>query len=56
MSDIGSDILAGGSDGMIRKVPDVSKIQGFGWKAKTSLKGAITLTYKHSANSNLYDK
>ena len=33
-------------DGTMRKVLDVSKIQGLGWKASTSLKEGITLTYK----------
>ena len=33
-------------DGTMRKVMDVSKIQGLGWKAKTSLKQGISLTYK----------
>ncbi|KXS32063.1 MAG: GDP-L-fucose synthase [Candidatus Gallionella acididurans] len=33
-------------DGTMRKVMDVSKIQGLGWKAATSLKQGITLTYK----------
>jgi nucleoside-diphosphate-sugar epimerase len=30
----------------MRKVLDVGKIQGLGWKAKTSLKEGINLTYK----------
>ena len=33
-------------DGTMRKVMDVSKIQSLGWKAKTSLKEGIALTYK----------
>ena len=33
-------------DGTMRKVMDVSKIQSLGWKAKTSLKDGISLTYK----------
>jgi GDP-L-fucose synthase len=33
-------------DGTMRKVMDVSKIQGLGWKATTSLKEGIALTYK----------
>ena len=33
-------------DGTMRKVLDVSKIQGLGWKASTSLKEGVTLTYK----------
>jgi len=33
-------------DGTMRKVMDVSKIQNLGWKAKTSLKDGIALTYK----------
>jgi len=33
-------------DGTMRKVMDVSKIRGLGWKAKTSLKEGIALTYK----------
>ena len=33
-------------DGTMRKVMDVGKIQGLGWKAKTSLKEGINLTYK----------
>jgi len=33
-------------DGTMRKVMDVSKIQNLGWKASTSLKAGIALTYK----------
>lgn len=33
-------------DGTMRKVMDVSRIRGLGWKAKTSLKEGIKLTYK----------
>jgi GDP-L-fucose synthase len=33
-------------DGTMRKVMDVSKIQGMGWKASTGLKEGINLTYK----------
>jgi GDP-L-fucose synthase len=33
-------------DGTMRKVMDVSKIHGLGWKATTSLKDGIALTYK----------
>ncbi len=33
-------------DGTMRKVMDVSKIQSLGWKASTSLKEGINLTYK----------
>jgi GDP-L-fucose synthase len=33
-------------DGTMRKVMDVSKIQGLGWKAATSLQQGITLTYR----------
>jgi GDP-L-fucose synthase len=33
-------------DGTMRKVMDVSKIHGLGWKAKTGLKEGIALTYK----------
>lgn len=33
-------------DGTMRKEMDVSKIQSLGWKAKTSLKQGISLTYK----------
>ena len=33
-------------DGTMRKVMDVSKMHGLGWKATTSLKQGITMTYK----------
>lgn len=33
-------------DGTMRKVMDVSRIRGLGWKATTSLKEGIALTYK----------
>jgi len=33
-------------DGTMRKVMDVSRIQGLGWKPDTSLKDGINLTYK----------
>lgn len=33
-------------DGTMRKVMDVSRIQGLGWKAKTSLQNGVALTYK----------
>ena len=33
-------------DGTMRKVMDVSKIHGLGWKATTSLKAGIEMTYK----------
>jgi GDP-L-fucose synthase len=33
-------------DGTMRKIMDASKIYGLGWKAKTSLKAGIALTYK----------
>ena len=33
-------------DGTMRKVMDVSKIQGLGWRANTSLPEGITMTYK----------
>ncbi len=33
-------------DGTPRKLLDVSKINGMGWKAKTSLKEGIEKTYK----------
>ena len=34
-------------DGTMRKVLDVSKIQSLGWKAETSLREGIALTYKN---------
>ncbi len=33
-------------DGTMRKVLDVSRIQGLGWRAKTSLKDGISRTYE----------
>lgn len=33
-------------DGTMRKVLDVLKIQGLGWRAKTSLKDGISRTYE----------
>lgn len=33
-------------DGTMRKVMDVSKIHGLGWKAKTNLQQGVALTYK----------
>ena len=33
-------------DGAMRKLMDVSKIQGLGWKASKNLKEGINLTYK----------
>lgn len=33
-------------DGTMRKVMDVSKIQGLGWRANTNIKDGINLTYK----------
>ena len=33
-------------DGTMRKVLDVSKMQGLGWKARTSLKEGLNLTYR----------
>jgi GDP-L-fucose synthase len=33
-------------DGTMRKVMDVSKIQGLGWQAQTSLKEGIATTYR----------
>lgn len=34
-------------DGTMRKVLDVSKIQGLGWRAKTALRDGISRTYKN---------
>ena len=39
-------------DGTMRKVMDVSKIQGLGWKATTSLKEGIAQTYKMFCSQN----
>ena len=33
--------------GIKRKLVDVEKLEGFGWKSKTSLKEGINLTYKY---------
>ncbi|MBL6986252.1 MAG: GDP-L-fucose synthase [Methylobacter sp.] len=38
-------------DGTMRKVLDVSRISGLGWKASTSLKEGINLTYKMFGDS-----
>jgi len=40
-------------DGTMRKVMDVSKIHGLGWKATTSLKEGIALTYKEFISQNI---
>ena len=40
-------------DGTMRKVMDVSKIQGLGWKATTSLTEGIHLTYKIFNSQNI---
>ncbi|MGA9667132.1 MAG: GDP-L-fucose synthase [Gallionella sp.] len=40
-------------DGTMRKVMDVGKIQGLGWKATTSLKEGIALTYKEFISQNI---
>ena len=40
-------------DGTMRKVMDVGKIHGLGWKATTSLKDGIALTYKEFINQNI---
>ncbi|MGB7596132.1 MAG: GDP-L-fucose synthase [Gallionella sp.] len=40
-------------DGTMRKVMDVSKIHGLGWKATTSLKEGIALTYKEFTGQNI---
>ncbi len=40
-------------DGTMRKMLDVSKIQGLGWKAATGLKEGIALTYKIFSNQNI---
>jgi GDP-L-fucose synthase len=40
-------------DGTMRKVMDVSKIDGLGWKATTSLKDGISLTYKNFNSQNI---
>jgi GDP-L-fucose synthase len=40
-------------DGTMRKVMDVGKIHGLGWKATTSLKDGIALTYKEFIIQNI---
>ena len=40
-------------DGTMRKVMDVGKIHGLGWKATTSLKDGIALTYKEFISQNI---
>jgi GDP-L-fucose synthase len=40
-------------DGTMRKVMDVSRINGLGWKAATSLKEGIALTYKEFTLQNI---
>ena len=40
-------------DGTMRKVMDVSRIRGLGWKAKTSLNEGISLTYKIFGSRNI---
>jgi len=40
-------------DGTMRKVMDVSKIHGLGWKATTSLKEGISQTYKIFSSQNI---
>jgi GDP-L-fucose synthase len=40
-------------DGTMRKVMDVGKIHSLGWKATTSLKQGIALTYKLFSNNNI---
>ncbi len=40
-------------DGTMRKTMDVRKIQGLGWKATTSLKQGIALTYKSFSSQNI---
>jgi GDP-L-fucose synthase len=40
-------------DGTMRKVMDVAKIYGLGWKATTSLKDGISLTYKNYNSINI---
>ena len=40
-------------DGTMRKVMDVGKIHGLGWKATTGLKDGIALTYKEFISQNI---
>ena len=40
-------------DGTMRKVMDVGKIHGLGWKATTSLKDGISLTYEDFKTKNI---
>ena len=40
-------------DGTMRKVMDVGKIQNLGWKATTSLKDGISLTYENFKTQNI---
>ena len=40
-------------DGTMRKVMDVGKIHGLGWKATTSLKNGIAITYKEFISQNI---
>jgi GDP-L-fucose synthase len=40
-------------DGTMRKVMDVGRIHGLGWKATTSLKDGIALTYKEFISQNI---
>ena len=40
-------------DGTMRKVMDVGKIHGLGWKATTSLKDGIAITYKEFISQNI---
>jgi GDP-L-fucose synthase len=40
-------------DGTMRKVMDVAKIHGLGWKATTSLKDGIAITYKEFISQNI---
>lgn len=43
-------------DGMSRKLLDVSKINSFGWKAKTDLEEGVKLTYEWFINSEFLKK
>ncbi len=40
-------------DGTMRKVMDVGKIHGLGWKAQTALQEGISLTYKEFCSRNI---